>query len=430
MVSKRYGRLIGLTALALSAAVVAAGCSAGGGGQNGSNPTQADNGPVNLAFSAWEFEEPGKGDAIWDALKDYHGPNNNVTVQRVGIPYANYADKIATEVGAKGGPDVFVLQDSQFSTFAAAGLLVPLDDIQKEYASTLNHTNDFGKVNGKYYGLAWEQSDYGLMYNKDLMAKAGIKIPTTYEELVAAAKEVHQKLGIWGYANRSNINELDGWTLEINNWISGFGGALSTNGKLTIDSPENVAAIKAYVDLFRSGVVPVGDSSSTLRQAFALNQVGFVIENAGVASTLTQNPKNLINGMNLGVSPLPFPNPGGHTAIILAVNKYSPHVQQAKDFVRYILSQKAQEGLRTALTDTTLATDVPLEADFVKKNPFAPEFMELGKHSTDSVIQGFAKNSRAIYNVFLTAVQGLVTNGGDVQATLTKVQDQVVNQYG
>ncbi|WP_308465839.1 ABC transporter substrate-binding protein [Rathayibacter soli] len=385
---------------------------------------------MNLAFSAWEFEEPGKGDAIWNALKDYHGPQNNITVQRVGIPYANYADKIATEVGAKGGPDVFVLQDSQFSTFADAGLLVPLDDIAKEYKGTLNHTNDFGKIKGKYYGLAWEQSDYALMYNKDLMAKAGISIPTTYPELVAAAKEVHEKLGIWGYANRSNINELDGWTLEINNWISGFGGALSQNGKLTINSPKNIAAIKAYVDLFRSGAVPVGDSSSTLRQAFALNQVGFVIENAGVASTLTQDPKNLINGMNLGVAPLPFPHPGGHTAIILAVNKYSSHVSEAKDFVRYVLSEKAQKGLRTALTDTTLATDVPLEPAFVKANPFATEFMELGKHSTDSVVAGYAKNSRAIYNVFLTAVQGLVTNGGDVKAALTGVQNQVVNQFG
>lgn len=424
MNNKRYGRLLGISAVAAVGALVLTGCT------GASKPTANDTSPVKLSFSAWEFEEPGKGDAIWDALKDYHGKNGNVTIERVGIPYTDYADKIATEVGAKGGPDVFVLQDSQFSTFASAGLLVPLDDVHSEFASTLNHTNDFGKVDGKYYGLAWEQSDYGLLYNKDLMAKAGITIPTTYEQFAAAAKEVHDKLGIWGYANRSNINELDGWTLEINNWISGFGGAMAKNGKLTVNSSANVKAIQAYVDMFRSDFVPRGENSSTLRQQFALNKIGFVIENAGVASTLTQDPKNKINGMNLGVAKLPFPQPGGHTAIILAVNKYSQHVEQAKDFVRYILGAQAQKGLRHALTDTTLATDVPLETGFLKDNPFATTFMDIGKTSTDSVVPGFAKDSRAIYNVFLTAVQGLVTNGGNVQSTLDKVQNEVVNQYG
>lgn len=425
MKKRPYGRVLGLAAMGAVGALLLAGCS------GGSKPaTNDDKSPVKLSFSAWEFEEPGKGDAIWNALKDYHGDNGNVTIERVGIPYKDYADKIATEIGAKGGPDVFVLQDSQFSTFASAGLLVPLDDVQSDLADTLNHTNDFGKVDGKYYGLAWEQSDYALMYNKDVMAKAGIKIPTTYEEFKAAAKEVHDKLGIWGYANRSNINELDGWTLEINNWISGFGGAMAKDGKLTVNSPENVKAIQAYVDMFRSDFVPDGESSSSLRQEFALNKIGFVIENAGVASTLTQDPKNKINGMNLGVAPLPFPNPGGHTAIILAVNKYGEHVEQAKDFVRYILGPDAQKGLRHALTDTTLATDVPLEPDFLAKNPFATTFMEIGKTSTDSVVPGFAKDSRAIYNSFLSAVQGLVTNGGDVKSTLDKVQDEVVNQFG
>jgi len=336
---------------------------------------------------------------------------------------------MATQIGAKGGPDVMVLQDSQFFTFAAAKLLVPMNDIAKEYKGQLNDGNTLGFFQKNQYGFHWEQSDYGLLYNKDVLAKAGVKVPTTYPELVAAAEKIHSDLGIYGYANRSNVSELDGWTLEMNNWISGFGGSLSKNGKLTIDSTNNVAAVDAFAKLFRSPAVPKGENSSTLRAQFAQNRIGFVMENAGVASTLTQDPKNLINGMNLGVAPLPFSYPGGNTTIMLAVNANSKHQGAAEDFVRFILSEKEQAALRGALTDTTLAREVPLRSEFVTANPFATEFIKIGKTSKDSVVPGFETHSRQIWSEVLNAVQGLVINGGDAKSALSTVQKSVVGEF-
>ena len=418
-------RPIGLATIGLTVAIVISACSSGAT----ATKTSADKSPINLSFAAWEFLEPGKGDAIWDTMKNYHGPNGNVTLVRTSEPYKTYADKMATQIGAKGGPDVMVLQDSQFFTFAAAKLLVPMNDIAKEYKGQLNDGNTLGFFQKNQYGFHWEQSDYGLLYNKDVLAKAGVKVPTTYPELVAAAEKIHSDLGIYGYANRSNVSELDGWTLEMNNWISGFGGSLSKNGKLTIDSTNNVAAVDAFAKLFRSPAVPKGENSSTLRAQFAQNQIGFVMENAGVASTLTQDPKNLINGMNLGVAPLPFSYPGGNTTIMLAVNANSKHQGAAEDFVRFILSEKEQAALRGALTDTTLAREVPLRSEFVTANPFATEFIKIGKTSKDSVVPGFETHSRQIWSEVLNAVQGLVINGGDAKSALSTVQKSVVGEF-
>lgn len=418
--------IIGLTV----GLIVALGSTACGSG-SGAKPKEAiETGPVQLSFSNWEFLEPGKGDTLWNALKGYKGPKGNVTLVKKSAPYGSYADKMSTELGAKGGPDVIILQDSQFATLAIAGALVSLKDIAQEYGNKLNGTNSFGVVGGTQYGFNWERANYALMYNKDVLAKAGVDVPTTFPELLAAAKTIHTKLGIYGFAGRHQIAEVDGWTMEMANWLYGFGGGLSKDGKLTINSEPNIAAVKAYAELFGSpGVVPIGDDASTFRAKFAQNQVGFLFDNAGIATVMTYDPKNLVNGTNLGTAALPFPNPGVHQEPIMAVNANSAHKAAAKDFVRWLLSTPGQTAIRSGLSAMTLATDTPSNPVFLKKNPWAQTFLDLGAKSNFSVVAGFEKDSRAINREFLTAVEG-VLRGDDVKKSLTAVQDNTMKEFG
>ncbi|MGO4784238.1 ABC transporter substrate-binding protein [Cryobacterium sp. W22_MBD10_FK3] len=425
MPSKKPLRLISLIGFGLAATLATSAC-AGSAGAPQADPAA----PVDLSFSNWQWLEAGKGEILWDSVKDYAGPNDNVTLTKVEAPYASYADKLNTEIGAKGGADVLVLQDSQFATLADAGALEPLDDVGDELGAALNGSNDAGLVEDARYGFNWERPGYALIYNKDLIASAGIEVPTTYPELLAAATAVQANLGISGFAGRHQTAEVDGWTLEFANWINGFGGALSEDGELTINSPENVEAAESFVELFTSGVVPVGDDASTFRAKFAQNQVGFLIDNAGVAVTLTSNPENLVTGQNLGAAPLPFTDPGSHTQLILAVNANSKNKEAAKDFVRWILSDEGQTAIRPALGASVLATDTPPSAEFLAANPFAEEYLKLAQESTSSLIPGFETDSKAIWREVLSAVEGALVRGDDVKDAFDAVQDKVVNEFG
>jgi multiple sugar transport system substrate-binding protein len=413
----------GTAGLALSAAACGSGAA--------TKPQETiDTTPVQLSFADWEFLEPGKGDTLWNAIKDYKGPNGNVTLVKVTDPQASYNDKIATQLGAKGGPDVMCLQDGQFATLASAGALVSLKDIADEYGNKLNNTNAFGVVGGTQYGFNWEQTDYCLMYNKDVLAKAGVAVPTTFPELLAAAKTIHTKLGIYGFAGRQSVAELDGWISEIANWLYGFGGGLSTDGKLTINSEANIAAIEHYLELFHSpGVVPIGDGASAFRAKFAQNQVAFLDDNSGIASIMVADPKNLVNSTNLVTAPLAFPNPGVHLLVLMAVNANSAHQAAAKDFVRWLLSTAGQTAMRKGLSAMTLATDTPPDPEFLKNNPWVQTFLDSGKKSHSGVVPGFEKDSRAIYLEFCTAVEGML-RGDDVTTSLTAVQDKAVKEFG
>lgn len=417
-------RALRITGIAAAAALALTGCASGGGA--GSETAGGE-----LAFSNWQFLEDGKGPIIWDAVKDYTGPDDNIELTKVEIPFANYADKLSTELGAGGGPDVMVLQDSQFASLVDAGVLEPLDDIAEELGDSLNNTNEAGVFDGAQYGFNWERPTYStVIYNKDIFADLGLEVPTTFDEFLTTAQTIKDELGIPGWAGRHQTAEIDGWTLEMANWIYGFGGELSDGEKLTIDKGENVEAVEAFLSTFTSGVAPIGDDASTFRAKFGQGQVGMLFENSGVATTITSNPENVVNGQNLGAAPLPLANPGSNSQLIIAVNANSDKKEAAKDFVRWVLGEEGQAAIRAGLGASAMATDVEPDAEFLEANPWASQFLEAAKTSRSTLVEGFETESKVIWREVLTAVEDLRVNGGDVKARLAEVQQTLEAELG
>lgn len=416
-------RVVGIAAVS---AIALAGCSAGSDSGDAGAAAGGE-----LTFSNWQFLEDGKGPIIWDAVKGYTGPNDDIELTKVEIPFANYADKLSTELGAGGGPDVMVLQDSQFASLVDAGVLEPLDDIADELGDSLNATNEAGFFQDGQYGFNWERPTYNtVIYNKDIFAQLGLEAPTTFEEFLTTAETIKAELGIAGWAGRHQTAEIDGWTLEMANWIYGFGGELSDGEKLTIDKAENVEAVEAFLETFESGVAPIGDDASTFRAKFGQGQVGMLFENSGVATTITSNPDNAVTGENMGAAPLPLANAGSNSQLIIAVNANGDNVEAAKDFVRWILGDEGQTAIRAGLGASAMATDVEPDADFLAANPWATQFLEAAKTSKSTLVEGFETESKPIWREVLTAVEDLRVNGGDVKTKLGEVQKALEAELG
>lgn len=421
----RRARALRITGLVAVATIALAGCAAG------DDSSDAGSAGGELTFSNWQFLEDGKGPIIWDAVKGYTGPDDNIELTKVEIPFANYADKLSTELGAGGGPDVMVLQDSQFASLVDAGVLEPLDDIADELGDTLNNTNEAGVFDGGQYGFNWERPTYStVIYNKDIFAELGLEVPTTFDEFLTTAKTIKDELGIAGWAGRHQTAEIDGWTLEMANWIYGFGGELSDGKKLTIDKAENVEAVEAFLETFASGVAPIGDDASTFRAKFGQGQVGMLFENSGVATTITSNPDNAVNGQNMGAAPLPLANPGSNSQLIIAVNANSDNKEAAKDFVRWVLGEEGQTAIRAGLGASAMATDVEPDAAFLEANPWATQFLEAAKTSKSTLVEGFETESKVVWREVLTAVEDLRVNGGDVKSKLAEVQESLEAELG
>lgn len=412
--------------IAAALVVTLVGCAsqppAEGGGQDAS-------GTVN--FANWQFLETGKGELLWDAVKGYTGDSGKITIAKVEIPFANYVDKIGTEIGAGGGPDVMVLQDLQFVNLADAGALEPLDDIAAELSGSLNSTNEVGVYNDTQYGFVWERLTYNtVLYNKDIFTELGLEAPTDFDEFLTTTKTIKDELGVSGWAGRHMTSEIDGWTLEMSNWLYAFGGSLSDGTELTIDSANNEDAVHAFLETFASGVAPIGDDAATYRAKFGQGQVAMLFDNSSAAMTLANNPNSIVNGSNLGAALLPTPEGGSASQLMIGINAASKNKEAAKDFVRWILSE-GQQSIRPALGASVLATDIQPSEEFLQANPWGLQFIESDRTTHGSTrVPGFETESNTIWRAFLTAVEDLRINGGDVSAKLTEVQDELERELG
>jgi len=386
---------------------------------SGSSPAASDGG--TLVVANYQFLEPGRGDQLWNGLLGYEEFNDKATLEQTASPYLQYVDKLNTELGAGGGPDVFVVQEAQFATLAEAGLLEPLNDVLAD--SDLNSLNEGLKVDGDQVGVIWEQVTYALIGNKNLMEQAGIDaLPTDVDELIAAGQQIQEATNADGFAVRHLMSEFDSWWMDYNVFPYGFGGSWSDGSELTIDSPENIAGLEAYKKIYDAGIMPIGDDASTFRTKFKENQLAFMIENNGATLSFTEGGQ--ISGTDIVSGPLPFTDPGQHQRIVFAVNKNSDNVELAKDFIRWFVSEEGQTAIRPGLGASTLATDVPLSDEFQSAHPWAPTFLDQAATSRSNLVEGFETDTKAIMQIVMRAVERVITKGDDPAQALAEAQSE------
>jgi len=76
-----------------------------------------------------------------------------------------------------------------------------------------------------------------------------------------------------------------------------------------------------------------------------------------------------------------------------------------------------------------LATDVPLDPDFVAANPWATTFAEVATKSHSVLIPGFETETTQIMRPVMEAVEEVLINGTDPAAALAKAQQRVDGMF-
>ncbi|MBS7807908.1 extracellular solute-binding protein [Variovorax sp. PCZ-1] len=107
-------------------------------------------------------------------------------------------NRVETEQAfATAGPSPFdaaVVSGGVFSALQGKSQLQPMTDLVEKYRTKYKiEENMLVRVNGQVMGIAFMQNSLNLYYRKDLFDKHGIKVPTTYAEMLAAAKVLKEK---------------------------------------------------------------------------------------------------------------------------------------------------------------------------------------------------------------------------------------------
>lgn len=382
---------------------------------------------VTLVVSNSQWLDALRGEGLWNAIKVYEKQAPNVELKSLGIPSKDYGDRLMTEFGAGAGPDIAIIQEGVFYALADAGLLV--DVTAATTGVSMNVTKDNGVVDGQTLGVPWQRAAYALIYNGKLTEGAGVKAPASVDELIADAKAVQEKSpGSIGFTSRHQISDFSGFYMDFQSWAYGYGvNWVDSAGKLTINTPEAVTAVTAFKKMYDAKIIPVGDDMPTQRTRFKEGQVGFSIDNSG--GTLNIASGGTIKSSDMYAAPLPFPNPGAHQQIYVAVNANSKHPDEAIAFLKWLVSAEGQAQLRKASGPDMLATDVPLDPEFVKTNPWAPTFADVAVKSRSVLIPGHEVETTQIMRPVMEAVEEVLISGTAPAAALEKAQKRVDGMF-
>lgn len=128
-------------------------------------------------------------------------------------------------------------------------LIRPLDDLVAKYGKDLA-PNQLIKIDGKVMAVAFMGNAQHLMYRKDILEKAGLQPPKTYEEVLAAAKAIKDK-GLMEYP--LGASDKAGWDLaaEFVNMYLGQGGEFFQAGSAApaIDNDKGKATLAMMKDM-------------------------------------------------------------------------------------------------------------------------------------------------------------------------------------
>ncbi|MFD9948092.1 ABC transporter substrate-binding protein [Nonomuraea sp. NPDC059023] len=405
----------------LTAAVLAVTACGGGGGTG----KPADEGG-ELVFANFQWLEPNRGDQLWKAVTGYQQANPKARLKQQAITRKDYESTLKTQMGARGGPDILLIPDTFFPELAQNGLLEPVGDVlAPEDKAKLNNGNKAAVFKEEQLAYAWEIVNYALFWNEKLLKEAGVEPPTDLPGLVAAAKAIKDKTGNPGFAVRHQINEEAPWWIDFSNWPYGFGGGWSRGGKLTIDSPENVAAVTAYKQMYDSGAMSVGDDASTFRSKFKEGKIGMMIDNSSALFTMVNGNQVVPSASGVGAGKLPFPGQGSsHASFFVGINKNSKNKALAKDWLKWFFSARAQESAAAALGASVIGTDAQPPRAFLTENPWVETFREQAPNSSDAVIDGFETKTPQIRHIVLQEIEKVLVQDEDPAAALKRAQQE------
>lgn len=288
------------------------------------------------------------------------------------IAWTNVSTKLNTLVSAGTPPDIANLDS--YVSFAADDLLLPGEEAlpKATYDGLIPVMRDNGTYKGKAYGIPFISSARALFYNEDLMTKAGVQPPKNWTELKAAAVAIHAKTGQIGYGLPMGAPENFG---EFSIWAWNNGGNWRKNDQWTINSPENVAALQAQVDMYKAGVTqksPWSTHRDDLFKMFGEGKVG-ILQGAVFLPAVMKGQKSTVK---YGIIQSP-PNDGKQPAT-LAVEDYLMAFKATKNkdavgkFLAYFYKA---ENYQKFLTTEGMLPVTKSAAAAMKSDPVAGPFV-------------------------------------------------------
>ncbi|WP_284283810.1 ABC transporter substrate-binding protein [Arsenicicoccus piscis] len=309
------------------------------------------------ALSQWyhQYGEAGTQQAVEKFAAAY--PDAKVTVS---WKPGDYDQSTAASLLTDAGPDVFEYGNGPTIDMIKAGQVADLTEVVASAKDDFNKAIlDRMTYQGKVYAVPQVIDMQLLVYRKSMLEKAGVKPPTTIDELVAAAKKLTDSKVKGLFLGNDGGLGLGGPML----WAAGA-DYLTPDNTFGFGTPAAAAALGKLRELFTSNALLLGAPKDWF-DASALTQGLCAIQWTGLW-TLPDIQKAL--GDDFGVLPWPAMSGGKQSVPVGAygscVSTKSKNVDAAKKFVQWLWVDQTDKQLEWA---TAYGFHIPARQSLVSK---------------------------------------------------------------
>ncbi|MET0697534.1 MAG: ABC transporter substrate-binding protein [Acidimicrobiia bacterium] len=235
---------------------------------------------VELSLWGWSSSDA-ENTALSDLVAQFSEETGAVAAFQ---PQAEYDVALQAALTSGDPPDVFYVDSFRLPDLADAGALAPVpegavsnpDDIYPSLREAFTY-------NDTWYCPPKDFSTLGLVYDPDVLEAAGVAVPTTWEELAAAAEtlttgDAAAVAGGTAQAGLSMGVEYPRWGAFM--FQNGAAMTNEDNTAMTLDTPEAREAIEYVAGLYQDGyaVKPAAVDSGWSGEAFGQGKVAMVVE--------------------------------------------------------------------------------------------------------------------------------------------------------
>ena len=241
----------------------------------------------------WETE--GHQKALNHIIEEFNSSQDDITVEAKYVPFADFKKQLSVGASADELPDLVILDNPDHAAYAAMGIFADLTDkfdVSNYYEGPVNSCT----LDGKLYGVPFGSNDLVLFYNEDMLKEAGCEVPTTWDELLEAAKKTTTD-SVSGFAHCALQNEEG--TFNFLPWVWSTGAT-----SYEIDSEGGIKALTFEKELVDSGAMTkeaINWTQGDTMHQFIAGNLAMMINGTWQIPTMREEVPDL----NWNVAPIP-----------------------------------------------------------------------------------------------------------------------------
>lgn len=378
----------------------------------------ASKSPNEVIF--WTLQMNDFADYMNGVISEFENQNPDIKIKWIDVPFSEGEKRTLAAVLSDNPPDLINLNPDFSATLAQKGTLY---EISPAHAAQFNdEIIESLTYNGKLYSLPWYATSAVTIYNKDLIKKAGVEVPKTYEEIGKIAQAIKQKTG--AYAFLPNITENDTMLKILNKY--------GVSSPEMLDSEKSAQVFEFFKELYRENLIPRESITQTHREAlekYMSEKIVLFQAGANFLNMIKENAPSTYK--NTDVAPQIIGDLGQNDFSLMnfVIPIRAKHKDSALKFALFLTNEKNQLEL-AKLTNVIATNKIALKDDFYTRydeGDLMAKARVLSANQLNKVQPALksVKNQKDINNLINATVQEVLLDKTSTKSALSALAKKV-----